>query len=158
MKIIYYSTLVEKNRLFTCISELQSSSLCSCPLNSFFSFDTGSEVLCIGLFWRDILKVAKNFLGPEMPLSAFWCGKYDVTSQVHSWLLSFLSVEKQDTFPGGLEKKPTISFLFRSIREEHQQTQELLALLHHNEMFCIDDRWPMPLVKQQMWLSTPGGK
>ena len=25
-----------------------------------------------GVFWRDLLKVAKNFLGPEMPLSAFW--------------------------------------------------------------------------------------
>ena len=58
-----------------------------------------------GLFWRDILKVAKNFLGPEMPLSAFWCGKYDVTSQKHSWLLSFLSIEKQDTLPGRSEKE-----------------------------------------------------
>ena len=26
----------------------------------------------LGLFWRDTLKVAKNFLGPEMPLSVFW--------------------------------------------------------------------------------------
>ena len=26
----------------------------------------------IGVFWRDTLKVAKNFLGPKMPLSAFW--------------------------------------------------------------------------------------
>ena len=25
-----------------------------------------------GVFWRDILKVAKNFLGSEMPLSVFW--------------------------------------------------------------------------------------
>ena len=25
-----------------------------------------------GLFWRDTLKVAKNFLGPKMPPSAFW--------------------------------------------------------------------------------------
>ena len=30
---------------------------------------------------------------------------YDVTSQVHSWLLSFLSVEKQDTFPAGYENE-----------------------------------------------------
>ena len=26
----------------------------------------------MGLFWRDALKVAKNFLGPKMPLSSFW--------------------------------------------------------------------------------------
>ena len=51
--------------------------------------------------------------------------------------------------------KRTIGFLFRPIREEHQQTQELLAL---NEMFCLDERWPTPSVKQQMWLSTPGGE
>ena len=58
-----------------------------------------------GLFWRDILKVAKNFPGPEMPLSTFWCGKYDVTSQERSLLLSFPSVKKQNTSPGGSEKE-----------------------------------------------------
>ena len=30
------------------------------------------EMETIGVFWRDILKVAKNVLGPKMPLSAFW--------------------------------------------------------------------------------------
>ena len=58
-----------------------------------------------GVFWRDTLKVAKNFLGPEMPFSAFWCGNYDVTGQEHSWLLSFLRVKKQDTFPAGSENE-----------------------------------------------------
>ena len=28
----------------------------------------------------------------------------------------------------------------------------------NNEMFCLDERCPTPSVKQQMWLSTPGGK
>ena len=55
--------------------------------------------------------------------------------------------------------KRTIGFLFRTIREEHQQTQELLALLHTNERFCLDDRNSQrPRKKQQMWLSTLGGK
>ena len=31
-----------------------------------------NTVNTIGVFWRDTLKVAKNFLGPKMPLLAFW--------------------------------------------------------------------------------------
>ena len=37
---------------------------------------------------------------------------YDVTSQEHSSLLSFLSVEKQTTFSAGYEMKREIGFLF----------------------------------------------
>ena len=56
-------------------------------------------------------------------------------------------------------KKPTIGFLFLPIREEHRQTSGvLLALLHCSEMFCLDGRCQVSSVKEQMWLSIPGGK
>ena len=55
-----------------------------CPVSPWrgkFNFFPGAELFATfpmwiapykGLFWRDTLKVAKNFLGLEMPLSAFW--------------------------------------------------------------------------------------
>ena len=106
------------------------------------------------------MKVAKNFLGPEMPLSAFWCGKYDVTSQEHSWLLSFQSIKKEDSFSGRSEKEANYWLPFSTIqrRASTNTRATVLALLHCNKMFCLEDRWPTPSVKQQMWLSTPGGK
>ena len=70
----------------------------------------------------------------------------------------FCASKSKIPFQQGQKMKPTIGFFFRPIREEHHQTQGLLALLHSNEMFCLDNRCPTPSVKQQMWLSTPGGK
>ena len=45
---------------------------------------------------------------------------YDIRSQEHAWLLSFLSVEKQTTFSGGYEEKKETGFFFQPIREEHR--------------------------------------
>ena len=40
----------------------------------------------------------QTFFSPEMPLSTYWRGKHDISMQSHSWFLSFLTVEEQDTF------------------------------------------------------------
>ena len=102
-----------------------------------------------GLFWGGILKVSKHFLGPEMPLSTFWQDKYDVTIQSHSRLLSFLSIEKQDTFSGRSEKEANYRFPYSTNQRRASTTEELLALLHHNGMFCLDERCPTPSVNSK---------
>ena len=45
-----------------------------------------------GLFWWDTLKVANNFLGPKMPLSAFWqmLNFGETLSEVAKYFLLFL--------------------------------------------------------------------
>ena len=37
-----------------------------------FAASFSNTVNTIGVFWRGTLKVAKNFLGPKMPLFGFW--------------------------------------------------------------------------------------
>ena len=49
---------------------------------------------------------------------------YDVTSQEHAWLLSFLSVEKQDTFPAGYENEANNRLPFSTNQKRASTTAE----------------------------------
>ena len=49
---------------------------------------------------------------------------YDVTSQEHAWLLSFLSVEKQDTFSAGYENEANNRLPFSTNQRRASTTAE----------------------------------
>ena len=60
---------------------------------------------------------------------------YDIRSQEHAWLLSFLSVEKETSLTDGSEEKKVASFInqsekstsiFRPIREKHRNNNKQL--------------------------------
>ena len=76
---------------------MASSSSCICEVRSIVVY------VSLGVLWRDILKVAKNFLGPEMPLSVFWRDASEEAKRVLGYLvaknfLGFLCVNQNDTY------------------------------------------------------------
>ena len=61
-------------------------------------------------------------------------------------------------FQVDLRKKRTISFLFDQSEKSINKHKRAKEGLCNYEMFCLSERWPTPSVKQQIWLSTSGGK
>ena len=101
--------------------------------------------LTMGRFWPDILKISNHFLSPEMPLNAFWWGKYDITIQSHSLLLAFLSSEEQDTFSGGLEKEANYQLPFLTA-QRRASTNIWYATSPSAPQRNVLFRWDMPNV------------
>ena len=77
-----------------------------------------------------------------MPLFAFWWDKYDVTIQEYSWLLSFLCLEKQDTFSGGSEKEANYRLPF--LTNQKRASTNTRATSPSKPQWKALFRWQMP--------------
>ena len=72
---------------------------------------------------------------------------------------SFLSVEKQDTFSAGLENEANNRLPFSTSQRRESTNTTATSPSAHQWRFGLDDRDShRPRKKQQMWLSTLGGK